>query len=60
MEGINIEKINKKFNINFKEKYAKTLDKYISYKYLSETNVGFKLTTDGILISNVILSEFLD
>lgn len=60
MEGINIEKINKKFNINFKKKYAKTLDKYISYKYLSETNVGFKLTTGGILISNVILSEFLD
>lgn len=60
MEGINIEKINKKFNIDFRKKYANTIDKYISYKYLSETNTGFKLTTEGILISNVILSEFLD
>jgi len=60
MSGINIEKINTKFNIDFRKKYAPTLDKYISYKYLSETNDGFKLTTDGILVSNVILSEFLD
>lgn len=59
MSGINIEKINKNFDINFVEKYATTLDKYISHKYLSETNEGFKLTTDGILVSNVILSEFL-
>lgn len=57
--GINVEKINKKFNINFAKTYAQTLDKYISYKYLKETNDGFALTTDGILVSNVILSEFL-
>ncbi len=60
MSGINIEKINKKFNIDFHKKYASTIDKYISYKYLSETNAGFKLTTDGILVSNVILSEFIE
>lgn len=59
-EGINIEKINQKFNIDFRKTYATTLEKYITYKYLTETNVGFKLTTDGILISNTILSEFLD
>lgn len=59
-EGININKINKKFNIDFVQKYATILKKYISYKYLSETNIGFKLTTDGILLSNVILSEFLE
>lgn len=60
MSGIDVEKINRKFNIDFRKKYAQTLNKYISYKYLSETNNGFKLTTDGILISNVILSEFLE
>lgn len=59
MSGINVENINKKFNIDFAKKYAKTLKKYISYKYLKETNTGFTLTTDGILVSNVILSEFL-
>ncbi len=60
IEGINIEKINQKFDIDFLKKYAVTLNKYLSYKYLSETNAGFKLTTDGILVSNIILSEFLD
>ncbi len=59
IEGINVEKINEKFNIDFCKKYAETLNKYVSYKYLQETNTGFKLTLDGILISNVILSEFL-
>lgn len=60
LEGINIEKINKKFNIDFLKKYANIIDKYIFYKYLSDTNTGFKLTNNGILISNTILSEFLE
>lgn len=60
MEGINVEKINKKFHVDFRKKYANTLDKYISYRYLKETNTGFKLTNNGILISNTILSEFLE
>ncbi|MFQ8625927.1 MAG: radical SAM family heme chaperone HemW [Candidatus Gastranaerophilaceae bacterium] len=60
MSGINVDEINKKFNIDFRKKYAVTLNKYISLKYLSETNTGFKLSDQGILISNVILSEFLE
>ncbi len=60
MTGINIEKINKKFNIDFRQKYAKILDKYLSYQYLSETNEGFKLTDNGILVSNIILADFLE
>lgn len=57
MSGINVEKINSKFKINFKEKYSKILNKY--QKYLKETNDGYKLTNDGILVSNTILAEFL-
>lgn len=60
ISGINVEKINQKFDIDFRQKYATVLNKYILYKYLLETNSGFKLTTGGILISNVILSEFLE
>ena len=60
MSGINVDEINKKFNIDFRKKYAVTLNKYILLKYLSETNTGFKLSDQGILISNVILSEFLE
>lgn len=59
-EGINTEKINKKFNIDFLKKYANTINKYVSLKYLKETNTGFKLTDNGILISNTILSEFME
>ncbi len=59
ISGINVKKINKKFKIDFRKKYVTTLNKYISYKYLKETNTGFALTDNGILISNVILSEFL-
>ncbi len=58
--GINVKKINKKFNINFLEKYGKTLKKYVSYKYLKETNDGFTMTDRGFLISNIILSEFIE
>ena len=60
IEGINVKDIDKKFNINFNKKYEKTLNKYVSQKYLTETNVGYKLSGKGILVSNVILSEFLD
>lgn len=60
MSGINVEKINNKFDIKFREKYATTLKRYTSLKYLIETNEGFKLSDKGILISNYILSDFLD
>lgn len=59
-EGINTEKINKKFNIDFRKKYSAIVNKYISYGYLKDTNTGFTLTKEGILVSNVILSEFLE
>ena len=60
MSGTNIYNINKKYNIDFLEKYSATLNKYTSLKYLSETNTGFKLTDSGILLSNLILSEFIE
>ena len=59
ISGINVENINKKFHTDFRKKYENVLKKYLSYKYLKETNEGYKLTNEGILISNVILSEFL-
>lgn len=58
--GINVEQINQKYNINFCKKYKNTIDKYIKLQYLTETNAGYKLSNNGILVSNIILSEFLD
>ncbi len=58
MTGINVDKINKKFNIDFEEKYSKVLIKYSDF--LTKTADGYSFNTRGILISNVILSEFID
>lgn len=56
--GINIEEINKKFGINFENKYAKTLKKYENF--FIKTQYGYRLSIDGILVSNEILSEFIE
>lgn len=57
MSGININEINKKFDIDFCEKYRHALEKYSDY--FLRTPEGFSLTVNGILISNTILAEFL-
>lgn len=56
--GINIEEINQKFNINFNKKYAKILDKYT--EFFTTTQNAIALNQKGILVSNDILSEFID
>ncbi len=56
-DGIDVQKINEKYSINFSEKYNKILEKYKDFIIKSEK--GYKLTNEGILISNTILSEFL-
>lgn len=56
-EGININDINKKFNINFEQKYQNILKKYDSYLIKSDGN--YALNNAGFLISNIILSEFI-
>ena len=55
--GIDIEKINQKFNIDFELKYKNILEKYRDY--FEKTKIGYKLSLKGILISNIILAEFL-
>ena len=58
MNGINIENINKKFHIYFIKKYEKILSKY--KEFFEKTEHGLKLNINGVLVSNVILSEFID
>lgn len=59
MSGINIANINKKFNIDFEVKYEKILQKYINTKHLVKTETSYKLSDEGILVSNVILADFI-
>lgn len=57
-EGINIDEINQKFGIDFNEKYKTILEKY--NKYFFKTQDGYAFTTEGMLISNEILAEFIE
>ena len=56
--GINSEEFKQKFDIDFGDKYKSIVEKYMP-KYIVKTEKGFKLTTDGILLSNNILSDFI-
>ncbi len=59
MSGIDVSQINAKFNIDFDEEYNEILKKYEGMKLLVKTPNGYALTTNGILVSNVILADFL-
>ncbi|MCD7739931.1 MAG: hypothetical protein LUH11_01085, partial [Candidatus Gastranaerophilales bacterium] len=59
-EGINIKRINNKFNINFEEKYNSIIQKYTNLHLLENKNGNIKLTDHGILLSNEIMSEFIE
>ncbi len=58
--GINIEEINKKFNIDFLNKYQSIIKKYTELKLLENKNNKLNLTEEGFLLSNEIMSEFLN
>lgn len=56
--GICVASINSKFGIDFCNKYTKILSKYHSFFYKTEN--GYAFTTDGFLVSNEILAEFIE
>ena len=60
LAGIDVLSVNKKYNIDFENKYKKVLDKYINLKLIEKTNCGYKLTLQGILVSNVVLADFIE
>ncbi len=57
--GVNVGKIQDKFGIDFEDKYKKILKKFAP-DYIKKTPQGYKLTLNGILLSNNILAEFLE
>ena len=56
-EGVNVNEIDKKYNINFNIKYSSVIEKYKDF--IEKTPQGYKLNLNGVLISNVILAEFI-
>ena len=57
-EGINITELNSKYDVDFEKMFEHPLKKY-SGTYIIKTKNGYKLSDDGFLVSNIILSEFL-
>ena len=59
-EGIDIFMINSKYNIDFESKYHSVLQKYENLNLLQKTTNGYALTLQGVLVSNVVLADFLE
>ncbi len=59
VSGLNVEKINTKFNIDFENQYKKILEKYLETGHILKTKLGYTLSNEGILVSNDILAEFI-
>ncbi len=59
MSGVDVNLINSKYGIDFEEKYNDILKKYEGLQLLKRTQDGYALTNEGILVSNVILAEFI-
>ena len=57
-EGINIERIQERFGVDFEKKYSGILKQYS--EFFEKTPSGYRLNLRGVLLSNVILSEFVD
>ena len=58
-EGIYISELDKKFDINFKEKYAGSLEKLYKENLIQEYDKYLRLTTKGIEVSNTVFLEFI-
>ena len=59
-DGIVIEDFEKRFNISFHEKYGYRLDEYIDDGFVEKDERGYRFTTNGMFVSNYILSSVLD
>ena len=57
-EGINVSKINEKYNIDFDKKYGDVIRKFP--EYIEKTPNGYAFNLKGTLLSNEILSEFIE
>ena len=60
LKGININDIQKKFDIDFEKKYSYVLNKYIGQGFLKKENNFLRFGKEGILVSNYILADFLE
>ena len=58
-EGIIIDELDKKFKMNFRQKYAKVLQDLKSRKLINDYSHSLSLTREGFMVSNSIFLEFI-
>ena len=58
--GIDIKKINQKYKIDFIKKFEKIINKYLDIELIKYEKDTIRLTRKGILLSNEIMSEFIE
>ena len=59
-EGLNLDKINRKFNIDFKDRYKDVIKKYIDLQFVEIENQYLKPTHLGFKYLNNILIDFFE
>ena len=58
--GIDIEEYAARFNDDFEARYLEKMTPFIEKQYILPTKTGYRLSRQGLLISNYILSELID
>ncbi len=59
-EGISTREFDKRFGVSFKEKYGVLLDEYIKDGFVAFDGDRYRFTSNGMFVSNYILSSVLD
>lgn len=59
-EGINVSTYKERFGLDFDEEYKDAIKKYLDNDFMEKTDVGYRLSKNGLLVSNYILSDILD
>lgn len=57
-DGVNVNKIKEKFGIDFENRYKAILEKYSDF--IEKTPAGYTLNLKGVLVSNMILADFIE
>jgi oxygen-independent coproporphyrinogen-3 oxidase len=58
--GIDVEEYAERFKDDFEARYLEKMTPFIEKQYILPTKTGYRLSRQGLLISNYILSELID
>lgn len=58
-EGVDLERFKEKFGVDFTEKYGTLLDDYLEDGFVIKDERGYRFTSQGMFVSNYILSDVL-